>query len=207
MLLGTKLYGICGKARAGKDTFAEGLNRLPGLQRTSSFAAPIYDMLATFLGGRHNIPTILSDDGKVEFDKNAIIQPYDKSLRWMLQTLGTEWGRDIIHPDIWVMKAQKFIDVTVSPHVDRIVFSDVRFRNEAEFIIRNGGMVVEIVRDDRESIATPNHASEAGILESLIHVRVHNNKSPVHLVNAVVPRIDENYKTIVASGPGLLDES
>ena len=83
--------------------------------------------------------------------------------RELLQLLGTETGRDIIHPDIWVnalfadYKAEEEIglydggdlDGQEAYRVDKSnwIITDVRFPNEAQAIKDRGGIVIRVNRD------------------------------------------------------------
>jgi hypothetical protein len=65
------------------------------------------------------------------------------SPRLALQLMGTEVGRDIFHKDFWVIKLKNYID---NAPEQNYVITDVRFRNEIEFINRHGGILIEIKR-------------------------------------------------------------
>lgn len=142
-----KLIGLIGKARVGKDTVAEHLHMHHCLNRYA-FADPMKDMLEAVFGDRFR-----GDD------RETPIWWLGKSPRHLMQTLGTEWGRDCIHPDLWVMLGEqewlKTKDRGLSPG---LVISDVRFHNEADMILRNGGTLLHVIRDEAESIN--NHVSE-----------------------------------------------
>lgn len=75
-----------------------------------------------------------------------------------MQTLGTEWGRHIIAPDLWVSLAAMRLDDHI--HSPGVVFSDVRFENEANFI-RQRGTLLHIARPDLTPI--DQHESENGV--------------------------------------------
>jgi hypothetical protein len=184
-----KLIGVTGRARCGKNAFAAKMRKVHGGQVEYSFAQPIYDMLEVFLGG--NLPMI---DG--EYDKTTPIDPYGKTLRLMLQTLGTEWGREIIHPDIWTIKAAEFF-IGVPSATDRILVTDVRFDNEARFIHSMGGIVVNVVREDREQIDNHTHRSEDGVSDSLIDIEVNNNRNLCYL-QAIAFHVYRNFSKIRA---------
>lgn len=79
------------------------------------------------------------------------------SARSFLQFVGTDWGRNTVDKSIWV-KATKISD--------NMVFSDVRFDNEALAIRNSGGYIVHLIRDGQD--AQDDHESEQGIDESLI---------------------------------------
>lgn len=63
------------------------------------------------------------------------IERPDKDGR-LLQLLGTEWGRETIHPDIWVKAMLGFIDnVSPQPKPNQLfVVSDCRFKNEFDLV-------------------------------------------------------------------------
>lgn len=179
-----KVIGITGRKRAGKDTMAGIIkDHAKGEVVTYAFADPVYAMLEKFLNGFPMVP------GTGEVDKNAVVYPYGVTMRHMLQTLGTEWGRDCIHPDIWVMKANHFFDMydssTNTP--EYFVFTDVRFNNEAKFVRDIGGTVIRVVRPWIEpKKPTPitrlvelftgkkDHRSEAQIDDDLVDLEVIN---------------------------------
>ena len=82
------------------------------------------------------------------------------SPRYAMQTLGTEWGRNIIGPDFWTQHGlrQGLLAAYQKPGV---VFSDVRFENEAKAIRDAGGWIVHIRRPGVS--INSGHSSEAGI--------------------------------------------
>lgn len=90
--------------------------------------------------------------------KDQIIPVFGKSAREMMQTLGTDWGRKMVHPDIWVHTTEQDIRQSMlSGH--RIVIDDMRFPNEYEAMKSLGATMIYIVRSDAE-IPPPSHASE-----------------------------------------------
>ena len=119
-----RLIGIAGKARSGKDTAASYLlNKLGGDWYSASFADPMKEML-----------NAIGVDTGDNF-KDLPVNQYGVSTRHMLQTLGTEWGRNLIDSDFWVdvfanMNAYQFV-----------IVPDVRFENEAELIRKHGFLI------------------------------------------------------------------
>jgi hypothetical protein len=75
--------------------------------------------------------------------KQVVIGDAGVSVRHMLQTLGTEWGRACIHPEIWTRCWRKRID-----KYEAVVADDVRFPNEAAMIKLLGGEMWHIERPD-----------------------------------------------------------
>lgn len=79
--------------------------------------------------------------------KSTINRP---SARDLLQSLGS-WGRNI-DENLWVKAT-----INEAKNYDKVVISDVRFKNEARAIIKAGGSVIRIYRDT-DSFST--HESE-----------------------------------------------
>lgn len=192
-----KIFGIHGLARSGKDVFSDYLlDACGGLAGRYSFASPIYRMLEVLLG---ELPTYVDDNGAVQYDKNAIINPYDKSLRYMLQTLGTEWGRNLIDDDIWVFDALKYVTENTKT-VGQFIFTDIRFVNEALFVRELGGVVIHITREQRDSIDNQSHASE-GMLPGNLVDRVVRNNDTLESLQSVANQVYANYDRMVKSRP------
>jgi|LakWasMeta4_LOW4_FD_contig_21_680576_length_1262_multi_5_in_0_out_0_3 hypothetical protein len=145
------IIGLAGRKQVGKSTAAEYLVDC-GFER-HSFAAPLKNMVKSLLTdlGYGNRVDFLMDEGK-EFLLPCVF----KSPRWMMQTLGTEWGRTLIDPDLWIEVARR----NISKSRCSVVFDDIRFENEAWLIRSMGGFVIHI---DRESSQVDSHVSEAGI--------------------------------------------
>lgn len=75
-----------------------------------------------------------------------------KTPRYAMQTLGTEWGRQIIGEDFWVN-----LWAFQSPG-GRVVCDDVRFANEGAIIQKLGGTLIHINRPF--VVRSESHASE-----------------------------------------------
>lgn len=82
--------------------------------------------------------------------------------RSIMQTLGTEWGRELVQSDLWVQIIRMRVDKIIQGG-GRVVIDDVRFVNEFEFIT-SYGMDSRIWRVTRPGQLTTQHASE-GLLE------------------------------------------
>jgi len=158
---GLLIVGITGRANAGKNETA----RLLGATHTIEFAEPLYRMISVLT----DTPAWKLKDRAF---KEQIIPWLGKSPRQLLQTLGTDWGRDLICPDLWIkvakMKAQAIVAETMySSRQTIIAFTDLRFDNEAEMVVNElGGVVWETIRPGAATCV--GHVSEAGISRRLI---------------------------------------
>lgn len=168
------IIALSGAAGCGKDTVA---NRLmeTGVWGRYAFASPLKKGVSTMF----NIPM---EDLENPITKNAPNFKFGRSIRYMLQTIGTEYGRNLIADDVWIQLAKENIEHQLL-HVDNIVITDCRFENEADMIHAMGGEVIRIVRDTNPhtaniaSNAIGNHASESGFpIEKCDHV-IYNNSS------------------------------
>lgn len=105
----------------------------------------------------------------VQYAKGTLVPELGLTVRQLLQTLGTEWGRTCLHPDVWVMTwSQRVHALLATGH--RVVCDDVRRCNEASAIRIHGG---QLWRVTRPSITrTTNHISE-GELDTYPDFDVH----------------------------------
>lgn len=148
------LIGLAGPARSGKSTAAEHLVGTYLLEHYA-FADPLRDGLMA----------IFNLD-QTDFEGNRKEQPLawlPRSPRQLMQSLGTEWARNTVHPDVWVMLAEQNLDYITKSlgAVIGFVVSDVRFENEAALIRQRGGTIIHIFRPDAQAVSP--HVSESGV--------------------------------------------
>lgn len=203
------VIGLTGKARAGKDTVARIVMELvaeyndsPGMEHQDSymggaeaFAAPIKSMVAMLLDffGCGSVQDHSSMRPYIDGDKKEdIIPAIGASPRTLMQTLGTEWGRQIINDDIWLESMSTRLDM-YKQAVDHgyrgaiVVITDVRFDNEADRLISShGAHILQVVRDDvPDSVGEEGHQSELGLNPEYLYKTIRNNGTPEHLVEEV----------------------
>lgn len=159
------LIGVCGAAGAGKGSVAAVLTSRGFTE--IAFADPLYAAVSAITG----ISVERLHDRDV---KETVIPWIGKSPRQMLQSIGTEWGREMVDEDIWVNAA-----LAAAGRHEAVVIPDVRFDNEAEAIRQAGGVVLRVVRPGSCCLTaeTAAHASEAGVREELIDAEIANDGS------------------------------
>ena len=148
------LIGLTGRARSGKSTAAEHLVGTYLLEHYA-FADPLRDGLMAIF----NLdPTDFEGDRKEQ-----PLAWLEHSPRQLMQSMGTEWARNTVHPDVWVKLAEQNLDYMTKAlgAVLGFVVSDVRFENEAHLIRRRGGTVIHIGRNAAQAVNP--HISEAGV--------------------------------------------
>lgn len=127
-----KLIGLAGPKGVGKTTTAEWIADTHNALIVS-FAGPIKTMLCAM-----GVPSE-SLYGK---KKEQAIPHLGYTGRYLMKSLGEEWGRNMIHKDLWVRIAKEAIE-----NANRsIVVDDVRRENEAEMIRDMGGLVICLSR-------------------------------------------------------------
>jgi hypothetical protein len=177
------LIGIYSPApQSGKSTVATRL-----IQRHNFVSLP---MAGTLKG---MVAVLLEDLGIDDYylhtgDKSRVIYN-GKTVRELLQTLGTEWGRNIVGRDLWAdVWRGKVKRLRYNHH---IVCDDVRFENEAHMIMELGGIMLRVIRPD--AATTIAHASEGG-LDNFPFTATIRNEGTVEDLHAKVDRLMENYK-------------
>lgn len=138
-----KLVGLTGLPQAGKDTVAAALANTHEFARMS-FAGPIKDGLVVMLG-------LNRQDFEDAAAKEVVVPWIGKTPRQLMQTLGTEWGRDLVHPEIWIRHAQRRLD-NYRRFSANVVVTDVRYPNEAAWLRKNGGELWHILRKDAPNV-------------------------------------------------------
>ena len=167
------LIGITGYKRSGKDTAGEVMASILGCQRIA-FADPIKDAVRAILRAQGVEEATIEEciDGDLKEAPCPYLQ--DKSPRYVMQTLGTEWGRETLGDAIWVKAA---LNRAANSDVGTII-TDVRFPNEAEAIREAGGVVVRVSRPETEpDMADTLHPSEAGVAKIEADYVIRNDMS------------------------------
>jgi hypothetical protein len=121
--------------------------------RRVPFAAPLKRVVAEFLTtfGYANAHEI------VERHKETPLSAlYGVTPRHLMQTLGTEWGRQCVHPQVWVRAWHECVR-----GLTHVVVDDVRFPNEVEAVQALGGVLWRVTRP---GVAySGEHASEGAL--------------------------------------------
>lgn len=153
-----RIIGLSGLAGSGKTEAAKTLEAMGFVK--ISFATPLKKMLE-----------VLVPPGTDKTDCPPLLQ--GQTYRKALQTLGTDWGRQMIGEQIWCDAAMHMADALLASGKD-VVIDDVRFNNEAEAIINRGGSIFRVLRPGLEVM---EHASEKGVDNCYVRTAIHNEAS------------------------------
>lgn len=184
-----RLIGVTGFARSGKDHAADYLARHMAFYKYA-FAEPLKTMLKSVFGDHFH-----------EGDRSGICPETCKSYRVMMQTLGTEWGREQMNPQVWINLVEKRRkEVENGCHLVNegrdhkgfhaqqargMILSDVRFDSEAEYLQLHSAVILEIVRPEpvslvekvKQVVGIVDHESERGISKHFITHTIVNDGS------------------------------
>ena len=154
------LIGFAGKARSGKDT-------------AGAYLVDNYHFL------RYSFAQPLKDGAKAMFNlteeqienKEKVIEPWGRSPRELYQLLGTDIARTI-DKRVWIKNAEMFVKKSLGRS---IVITDVRFKNEAEWIKSLGGVVIYLESKTRGIHTRTLHASENGLNMNDVDLIIEND--------------------------------
>jgi hypothetical protein len=180
------LIGLAGAARSGKDTAAQALLDLGWTRR--AFAAKVKEVLYAVN------PTLVDEayrDGltTLRFEVDSYgwddVKEMHPEVRRMLQSLGTEGGRELIGKDVWIDALFRDFESWDTP----TVITDVRFPNEAEAIRDRGGLVIAIERPGQTLIREADHVSENALAGYLFDDVIRNDGPVAQLHDRVMQLI------------------
>lgn len=154
------LIGLIGRKQSGKDTFADYLVRTRGFKK-HSFAEPVKQICQIMF----HLETEQMHDPRL---KEKVDERWGLSPRQMMQKVGTDMVRDMLGNDFWV----RHMDMRAP--AGNVIISDVRFRNEAQWVKDRGGVLIRIVDGTPHS---DNHSSETEQLAIQEDILVMNNKT------------------------------
>lgn len=156
--IGRPFYvGVCGYKGAGKDTMATRLVERWGFERRA-LADPLKQAAAAIFGFTQD---------QLYGDLKEAVDPYwNLSPRQVLQWLGTEGCREAVggravESGAWSEDERNGLWIRALDRacrgLPRVVVPDVRYTNEAQFILDQGGLLVRV---DRPGYGPGEHKSE-----------------------------------------------
>lgn len=167
------IIGFTGLAGSGKSTAAQILDiaisyETPNSSTILKFAEPIKRIVREFGVPHEHL------EGPFKEVPSPVL--YGKSPRELMQLVGTDFGRNMIHPEIWTdlfkSKASMYLWNGVT-----VICDDVRFQNEAKAIRELGGVIVRIERSEGNAIPHYSHESENQVVRpdyTIMNDSLHN---------------------------------
>jgi phosphomevalonate kinase len=132
------LIGIAGKMGCGKDYICNTII-IPYFKSRGKdiLQVSFADQIKVNVMTKNNIP--FSD----------VFVQKTNSTRKLLQMEGTELGRNVYGDDIWIKYLNNWLKIYKSRGIEHFICTDVRFKNELDYIKQNGGIIIKIVAPNR----------------------------------------------------------
>lgn len=146
-------------AQMGKSTATRLLTEGLGFQNVK-FADPLKAMTRCFLE-QIGVPAEQVEDFVEGHRKEEPLTEFGfdhLTTRKIMQTLGKEWGRDSLDPNLWTTIAGRKARKLISDG-ERVVIDDLRFPNEYD-LVRTMGGEAWCLYNPRVPIGTSEHPSE-----------------------------------------------
>lgn len=178
-----KIVGISGGAGTGKDFLIREL------------------FVPMLTQGKPYIIMAFADHFKMEaivfkgLDRTKVFGRKDLTTRKVLQTKGTEEGRDLYGNDVWVKILHERMLQYIARGIEYFFITDVRFPEEMSFIRERNGVIVRISAPDRYSEAmkiengndtsVTTHRSETSLQEEKFDFTIDNSFQAVDVASQV----------------------
>jgi len=169
------LIAICGPIGSGKDTASNYLVEKHGFTKLS-FGGLVKDIVSILFSWNRELlegDTLESREWRETVDEwwSSELQIFNFTPRMALTMIATDALRNHFHPDIWVKALKRKI-----MEYEKVVISDCRFLNEAEFIRSMNGKIIKIFREYPSS-GQNLHQSETEWIKIDADLIIHNNQN------------------------------
>lgn len=160
------IIGLVGFIGSGKGTVGD-IFVSNGFVK-DSFARPLKDACSSMFGWPRDLL-----EGDTEVSRKWREEPdvfwsekfgYTFTPRYALQLMGTEAGRNVFHEDIWV------ISLLNRARGRNVVVTDVRFKNEINYIQQNGGIIIRVKRGEEPEWYELAEDANQGFYSAKLHM-------------------------------------
>jgi len=161
------LIGVVGFIGSGKGAVGDLLEQKGFVK--DSFAKPLKDACSAMFGWPRELlegDTEVSRKWREESDSFWSEKfGYTFTPRLALQLMGTEAGRNVFHQDIWV------VSLLNRAKGKNVVVTDVRFKNEINYIQQNGGIIVRVKRGEEPEWYKLAEDAAAGFSSAIMEIK------------------------------------
>ncbi len=186
-----KMIGISGRRGSGKSTLADNIVQVffdpdrPVIH--INFADALKKLVVDSFIPEVSIKFLDRQDAK------NILLPSGKTIREALQIIGCAYRK--IDPDYWIVELETNLNEKqfqlCEPCACYCLISDVRFPNEADYILNSGGLLIRLLRNPSEDI----HESETALDNYLFKNVIDNRNLTVEqTLKLAMPTVKEYLK-------------
>lgn len=183
------LIGICGHAGTGKDTLAEALCKEFTDTYSEALASPVKEVCAHLYG--------LDIEHFHSRELKEVTHPFwNMSPREMAQYVGTDLVRLNLGSGHWIRRMHGKLSGAARNTKedgdycdgDTVIITDIRFQNEYDYVINNGGIIFHLSRPGYDgAVGIPDHPSE-----DLKAINFHKKERTYCLINdSTIPDLTE----------------
>lgn len=165
------IIGISGKKRAGKNLVTEIFKEVLGEANKSYLHLAFGDSVKKACSVALGFEEDYFFNECVKDEVFEFVDGVKMSGRKIMQVLGTEAARDNFNDSIWLTSVSNKIKRS---SVEIILISDLRFKNEFEFIKSNNGFCIRVEREGL--ISEDNHISEIDLDDAKFDFHIYNPK-------------------------------
>lgn len=205
--------GISGPISSGKSTLANGLAQLYALHKGNA-AVESFAKGVKYLAGLYNDPQAKEKaivyfkrlgyqdyvciEAAVELMRAFLLYPVIEGIkpRELLQYIGTELGRDIIDPYIWILALKRQLQNDYMTKPDVVFIDDVRFLNESHFV----DVLIRIEVDSNKDLYNLRINKPGAVYISLDHPSEQQqlrNPDFILPIDYTLPQVIKLYKQII----------
>ena len=140
----TKLILLSGDYGVGKSEFGKQVTK------HSNFANIPVLALADNL--KYGLSQMLGINIQYFYDpdlKNVVLPEYGVTPRYLMETCGTNWGRDMVSVDLWAVVLKRKLQ---KANEKFIIVEDVRFQSELRFLSNHYPVNIVYIKSNRENV-------------------------------------------------------
>jgi hypothetical protein len=165
------IIGLSGKIGSGKSTVSE-IFQQNGYY-LDSFANSVKDVSNIIFGfDRNKLDGLTKEDREWREkpdEKYSLLLEKSFSPRDSLILIGTNFGRNLIHKDVWIETVFNRYNLNQNK---KLLITDVRFPNEYDSIKKRNGVIIRLERNNLNLI---NHESETSLDNHEFDFIIYNN--------------------------------
>jgi hypothetical protein len=161
------LIGVSGKARSGKDTFAEMLSRELQEQTGQAYVLMAYAhelKLKVQKDFDLSYEQLWGEEKEIEDKRYRKHTDKDEMVYWTAREIMQNYGQFFrtINYDFWV---DHLFNVVKEKEYKTVIITDLRHVNEVNAVVDRGGFHIRVEREEAEATHNKQHISETALDE------------------------------------------